>query len=117
MKKSYCTQPGTDCLECSLSNYGHDCRNNPAAIIGLAAFTTEMCRAKTMQDTEPHKSTYWIGYQRGLRRAFHGEKFGHLIEHEAWLRFLKSEDPTFREGGEGYRDGLLAGGSSDTVAG
>ncbi len=27
--KSYCTRPGTKCAECSLTNYGLDCANNP----------------------------------------------------------------------------------------
>lgn len=27
--KPYCTQNSGDCLNCSLVNYGRDCRNNP----------------------------------------------------------------------------------------
>lgn len=115
MTKSYCTQPEVaDCLECSLTNYSRDCKNNPVQRIGLAAFTSEMCRAKTMQDTiEPARAEYWSGYQRGLRRAFHGSKFGSLCEHMVWLKLSESDDYTNQERGAGYRAGLLAGGASD----
>lgn len=28
-RPDYCIQPGTTCEECSLNNYGRDCRNVP----------------------------------------------------------------------------------------
>jgi hypothetical protein len=28
-RPDYCTQPSVTCDECSLTNYGKDCRNNP----------------------------------------------------------------------------------------
>ena len=33
----YCTQPTVDCRECSLVNYGRDCRNTPVVAIELKA--------------------------------------------------------------------------------
>ena len=56
--------------------------------------------------TRPH---YWRGYQRGLRRGFHGELFGTDEEHERWMRLADDgADDTDRERGRGYRDGLSA---------
>ena len=41
-------------------------------------FQSELARAKTMQGSvkKPAEVEYWVGYQRGLRRLFHGERFG-----------------------------------------
>jgi hypothetical protein len=69
-------------------------------------FEHEMNRAKTFQGLEKNKTEYWIGYQRGLRRAFHGENFGTPAEHDLWLAAIKSDDAMRRQRGEGYRDGL-----------
>ena len=55
---------------------------------------------------------YWAGYQRGLRRAFHGERFGTDAEHQLWLSL--SDDRA--ELGRGYRDGLTAGGMMEVQA-
>ena len=49
---------------------------------------------------------YWIGYQKGLMRKYHGEAVVSKDEHIEWLTCL--EEPTTREKGEGYWDGLLA---------
>lgn len=44
------------------------------------------------------------GYQRGLRKKYHGENFGTAEEHEKWL--LLGLDGDHRvELGEGYRAG------------
>jgi len=54
----------------------------------------------------PH---YWHGYQRGLRRGFHGELFGTDEEHERWTRLAdQGADDADRERGRGYRDALTA---------
>lgn len=45
---------------------------------------------------------YAAGYQRGLRRHYHGEKFGTAAEHERWLAM----DGHRQEQGDGYRDGF-----------
>jgi hypothetical protein len=74
-------------------------------------FETEMNRAKTMQRLEPERQDYWMGYQRGLRRAYHGDNFGIEAEHKLWLS-LHSEtmDDSRKMRGVGYRDGLKKGG-------
>ena len=47
---------------------------------------------------------YSAGYQRGLRRLYHGENFGTAAEHEKWLA-LGLDDPRADQG-NGYRDGF-----------
>lgn len=71
-------------------------------------FNREMMRARTMQklDPDPLVGDYWIGYQRGLRRAFHGESYGTADEHETWLACLDAGDERRRRRGQGYSDGL-----------
>lgn len=46
---------------------------------------------------------YGAGYQRGLRRHYHGERFGTDAEHEAFLSM--GQDGYRTETGDGYRDG------------
>lgn len=50
-------------------------------------------------------SEYGSGYLRGLRRHYHGERFGTLDEHEKWMSLGRRGDPR-TELGRGYRDGL-----------
>lgn len=45
---------------------------------------------------------YLAGYQRGLRRAHHGDRFGTDAEHETWLG-CGNHHP---DRAAGYRDGL-----------
>ncbi len=59
-------------------------------------FMREMRRARAMTSENPN---YWAGYQRGLRRQYHGENFGTRHEHTRWLLFSRDER------GRGYRDG------------
>jgi hypothetical protein len=47
---------------------------------------------------------YGRGYQRGLRRHHHGEKFGTATEHRQWMGLAKDEPRA--ELGQGYRDGF-----------
>jgi hypothetical protein len=47
---------------------------------------------------------YLAGYMRGLRRAYHGERFGTEDEHTRWLSL--AGDPRREAMGRGYRDGL-----------
>jgi hypothetical protein len=45
---------------------------------------------------------YGAGYQRGLRRHYHGEQFGTAAEHETWMTMSGHR----QEQGDGYRDGF-----------
>lgn len=45
---------------------------------------------------------YAAGYQRGLRRLYHGEAFGTEADHQKWLAM----DGHRQEQGDGYRDGF-----------
>jgi len=68
-------------------------------------FCGEMGRAKTMLEIGDNQD-YWAGYQRGLRRAHHGESFGTNDEHQQWLALANGDDPDRQARGRGYRDGL-----------
>ncbi len=59
-----------------------------------------MMRARTMDHVGLESAEYWRGYERGLRRTFHGERFGTDEEHGRWTE--RSD-----ELGRGYHDGLL----------
>ena len=68
-------------------------------------FISEMTKAKTFQGLGD-RSDYWAGYQRGLRRQFHGESFGTAEEHKKWSLLWLADDPSRRELGLGYLAGL-----------
>lgn len=115
MKPEYCTQNNGKCYGCSLVNYGRDCMN--AAIdypddppvfrtISKETFESEMIRAKTFQVISSETHDYWMGYMRGLRKAFHGERFGTAAEHAVWCEAVYSRDEQRSQRGKGYRDGL-----------
>lgn len=70
-------------------------------------FISLMRKADTMRRIGD-RPDYWAGYQRGLRRAHHGERFGTEAEHELWLSLIDRTDSLSQERGVGYRDGLLA---------
>jgi len=69
-------------------------------------FQTNMRAAKTFQglSSEYGESDFWSGYQRGLRRHYHGEKFGTPAEHQKWMSLV--DDETRRELGLGYQSGF-----------
>jgi hypothetical protein len=69
-------------------------------------FQTNMRAAKSFQglSSETGDSDFWTGYQRGLRRHYHGKKFGTDSEHKKWMSLVKDE--TRREKGLGYRVGF-----------
>ena len=69
-------------------------------------FEHEMARAKTMQGLDTGSAEYWIGYQRGLRRAHHEERFGTEAEHRLWLAAASDSDQIRQQRGIGYQDGL-----------
>ena len=61
-----------------------------------------------LQHTIGDRPDYWAGYQRGLRRAFHGDDYGTEEEHTLWSRLAERPNPTHQEQGEGYLAGLAA---------
>jgi len=67
-------------------------------------FKHEMIKAKTFHDLG-ERAEYWAGYMRGLRRRYHGEKFGTEEEHQIWM--TADGDETRRDRSQGYRDGFL----------
>ncbi len=71
-------------------------------------FQSSMRAAKTFQGLSdaPNDSDFWSGYQRGLRRLYHGEKFGTENEHLLWLSLVDSVDEASKAGGRGYRAGF-----------
>lgn len=70
-------------------------------------FQTNARAADTFRrlSSEPYEPEYWAGYIRGLRRLYHGERFGTPEEHELWLS-LTGPDDTRRMRGIGYRAGF-----------
>lgn len=70
-------------------------------------FQLEMRRAKMMIPLEPDRIHWWTGYQRGLRRAYHGEKFGTVAEHKKWWSLADETGDEWRvQRGLGYRAAL-----------
>jgi len=69
-----------------------------------ATFQSEMRRLTS----DPTEADYYAGFIRGLRRAYHGERFGTEAEHVLWLTLADSEDEQRAARGKGYRDGLNA---------
>lgn len=73
-------------------------------------FKTYMSQARVIS------SDYTTGYQRGLRRHYHGEKFGTEAEHEQFMALgLITENMNSKQAvlsasrselGRGYRDGF-----------
>ncbi len=48
----------------------------------------------------------FMGYLRGLRRHYHGAKFGTPEEHERWLALAGDTDPARAARGRGYHIGF-----------
>ena len=61
-------------------------------------FRSYMAQAKV-----PQVGDYGRGYQRGLRRHYHGASFGSAEDHRRWMQ--AAEEPHRAELGRGYRDG------------
>ncbi len=77
----------------------------------MKRFESEMVKAQSLArfEQDPLRADYWIGYQRGLRRAHHGEAFGTAEEHETWLSLVHDDlDERRRQLGLGYLDGIKA---------
>lgn len=74
----------------------------------METFETLAHRCSSLSSVQPERADYWAGYHRGLRRAHHGEAYGTAEEHELWLSLASEEDPSRRERGIGYQEGLAA---------
>ena len=68
-------------------------------------FEREMHRARAFS-MAGDRPDYWHGYQRGLRRAYHGSSFGTAKEHGLFMAMTEDPDTTRAEFGRGYRDGF-----------
>ena len=73
-----------------------------------AKFQSEMHRAAAMRRlaTDPTEANYYAGYIRGLRRRYHGERFGTEEEHTLWMSLADNDDAARAAQGRGYREGL-----------
>lgn len=69
-------------------------------------FQREMMKAQNFIELG-EDSDYWMGYQRGLRRRYHGEIFGTDEEHEMWMQLYEDSDDVRAARGRGYRDGFF----------
>lgn len=49
---------------------------------------------------------YAAGYERGLRRLAHGDRFGTEAEQALWLKLADDADEMRAERGRGYRDAI-----------
>ena len=67
-------------------------------------FQSLMTMAKSLQSVDHDKADFWQGYQRGLRRLYHGENFGTSEEHEQWLNCRDGEYRKQLQ--DGYRTGF-----------
>jgi hypothetical protein len=70
-------------------------------------FETLMRHARVQQSIGD-RPDYWMGYQRGLRRAFQGESDGTDEENALLSTLAERPDHTHRERSEGYLAGLAA---------
>ena len=86
--------------------------NTVGAAMDESRFLSLMKKARTYSYLGA-SADYWHGYQRGLRRGFHGELFGTESEHKLWMRLADNgADRASQERGRGYRDGLSACGAA-----
>lgn len=69
-------------------------------------FEREMLRTNGMKIVDPNCQDYWTGYVRGLRRGFHGKRFGTDEEHAQWWGLIDDEDESRQQRGAGYRAGF-----------
>lgn len=71
-----------------------------------AQFDLEIARASSMILCDTKNINYWVGYDRGAKKAYHGERFGTAIQHAIYCEMKYYVDPQIQEIGNGYRDGL-----------
>jgi len=85
----------------------------PKPLLNSTKIKIELTKVKIMDESQfkslmlqakMFNGEYGTGYQRGLRRHYHGEKFGKPEEHAALLQIQANE--CRKELGRGYRDGF-----------
>ena len=70
-------------------------------------FQTNMTGAESFRSlSQMPESEFWAGYILGLRRHYHGEKFGTAAEHKLWMSLSTDEDESRKMRGLGYRSGV-----------
>ena len=69
-------------------------------------FQEWMVAAKCIQENDKENADFWKGYQRGLRRLYHGERFGTPEEHALWMSLTNDRDESHKMRGRGYRAGF-----------
>ena len=62
--------------------------------------------AKIFKETDHENADFWSGYERGLRRLYHGERFGTPDEHVLWMSLIDDQDEARKMRGLGYRYGF-----------
>lgn len=71
-------------------------------------FESMMRRAEMLKlSADVRGQQYWDGYRRGLRRHYHGEKFGTAEEHAQWMDLRNDPLPDRAELGRGYVAGFM----------
>jgi len=61
---------------------------------------SEMAKARVSDKHGERSVDYWQGFERGLRRQYHGDKFGTVQEHALLLSLADDgSDPSSRERG------------------
>lgn len=78
-------------------------------------FKNKMNYARGMKESSGDDN-YWSGYIRGLRRYYHGEKFGTEEEHKKYLSLIGDSDESRHQLGQGYSDALNECQRSDAAA-
>ena len=71
-------------------------------------FRHNMLGAKSLSEfsESPDSDDFLVGYQRGLRRLYHGKNFGTLEEHILWMSLIDDRDKSREMRGAGYRFGF-----------
>jgi hypothetical protein len=86
-------------------------------IMTEAEFMQNMRRADVGRFySTPLDHSFWSGYTRGLRRYYHGEKFGTMEEHQAWLGLAEEPRDQLRQlQGIGYHAGFEGTSGADAA--
>lgn len=72
-------------------------------------FKTLAAQAKASRfSAETDQESWWWGFERGLRRAYHGSRYGTEEEHEKRLSLIDDPHEGRQQIGWGYRMGLRA---------
>jgi len=54
-------------------------------------FQSLLGMAISMQSVDPDQADFWRGFQRGIRRLYHGDNFGTDQEHTQWMECADGE--------------------------